>query len=275
MKAKILKSPGYSFRHEIIGKTYEVKRVDKDNNDVYLIIDHPHDQPLQYEAGTVWRFPLEGVEFVDWFTGQTEFVELAPITEEVEMQKFKVGDKVFLRPESKWAAYGVNTEESSNPLNVVGEITRYSEDDLKNDGLGITVDWNNGYLNSYAEEDLVLVSQQDKTSAEKTSKQPKQKPKRREQTVVYFVFADGKDYEQRRAKSVVINAEDKAIHVDSERNLGKGLVVRENSTVPFSLLEAVRVSTPDGEFCYYFRNGELTGSARQFNPKLPFKTQMH
>ncbi len=103
----------------------------------------------------------------------------------------------------------------------------------------------------------------------------KQKPKRREQTVVYFVFADGKDYEQRRAKSVVINAEDKAVHVDSERNLGKGLVVRENSTVPFSLLEAVRVSTPDGEFCYYFTNGELTGSAREFNPKLPFKTQMH
>lgn len=261
MKAKISTSPGYSFRHEIIGKTYEVKRVDKDNNDVYLIIDHPHDQALQYEAGTVWRFPLYGVEFV----------------EEVEMQKFKVGDKVFLRPESKWAAYGVNTEQSSNPLNVVGEITRYSEYDLKKDRLGISVDWENGHVNNYTEEDLILVSQKGKTSAEKTSttSKPKQKPKRREQTVVYFVFADGKDYEQRRAKSVVINAEDKAIHVDSERNLGKGLVVRENSTVPFSLLDAVRVSTPDGEFCYYFRNGELTGSAREFNPKLPFKTQMH
>lgn len=259
MRAKILKSPGYSFRHEILNKIYQVESIDEEDNDVYLIIDHVHDTGLSYAAGTVWRFDLDGVEFL----------------EEEEMEKFAIGHEVLLRPDSEWVSTG--EEDTSNPVNVVGKIIRYDDRDLERGNLGIHVEWANGKINSYREADLIFANQKGKAIPAKadTASKVKQKPKRREQTIVYFVFADGKDYEQRRAKGVVISAEHKAIHVDSERSLGKGLVVRENSTVPFKLLDAVRVSTPDGEFCYYFTNGELTGSAREFNSQLPFKTQMH
>ena len=259
MRAKILKSPGYSFRDELLGKTYQVESIDEEDNDVYLIIDHVHDSGIQYVAGTVWRFDLDGVEFL----------------EEEEMEKFEVGSKVLLRPDSEWVGSG--EEDNSNPVNVVGVVIRYAEHELERGQLGIHVEWANGKINSYREADLIFANQKPVAIPVKEPRtaKAKQKPKRREQTIVYFVYVDGTDYEQRRAKGVVINADHKAIHVDSERSLGKGLVVRENSTVPFKLLDAVRVSTPDGEFCYYFTNGELTGSAREFNARLPFKTQMH
>lgn len=251
MRAKVLRSPGYSFKAEVEGNTYEVESIDRDDNDVYLIIDHKHDSGVGYAAGTVWRFDFNGVEFL----------------EEGKMGKIAIGDKVTLNPTSEFVSTG--GEDTSNPLNTVGTVIRYDERDLECGNLGIHVEWDNGLINSYRDRDLRLVG----TTPRKAKR--KQKPQRRQQTIVYFVYKDGTDYQVRRAKGVVINAEHKEIHVDSERSLGKGLVIRENSSVPFKLLDAVRVSTPDGEFCYYFTDGELTGSAREFNARLPFKTQMH
>jgi len=112
-------------------------------------------------------------------------------------------------------------------------------------------------------------------SVQKAPKKAKQKPPVRQQTIVYFLYVDGTDYQQRRVKGVVVNADHKAIHVDTERNLGQGLVIRENSTIPFNLLDAVRVSTPDGEYCYYFDKGQIVGTARDFTKNAPFRTVMH
>lgn len=187
------------------------------------------------------------------------------------MGKIAIGDKVTLNPGSEFVSTG--SEDTSNPLNVVGTVIRNDVSELERGYLDIHVEWENGLINSYRERDLDLVSSTQAVTPRKTKR--KQKPLRRQQTIVYFVYKDGTDYQVRRAKGVVINAEHKEIHVDSERSLGKGLVIRENSSVPFKLLDAVRVSTPDGEFCYYFTDGELTGSAREFNARLPFKTQMH
>lgn len=255
MRAKILKTPGYSFSHEVVGKIYDVHDIDVDS--AYLVIDHEHDVNIKYPAGEVWRFDLEDVQLL----------------EDNEVEKFTIGSQVLLNPKSVWVTQGV--EDIFNPVGVVGEITDCNERLLELGELGITVKWSNGVTNNYHTIDLTIVENKVEVSEKPSVRKVKQSPKRREQTIVYFVYLDGTDYEQRRAKGVVINAEHKAIHVDSERNLGKGLVVRENSTVPFKLLEAVRVSTPDGEFCYYFTNGELTGSAREFNARLPFKTQTH
>ncbi len=256
MRAKILRSPNYSFRNEILGKIYEVGSVDKEEKVVSLIIDHIHDNTLRYPAGTVWRFELDDVEFI----------------EEEAMPESMIGKEVMLKPESKWVVSG--SPDPHNPTDAKGKIIHYDDVAVSAGDLGFTVKWPNGITNRYDEEDLVIIPKDQKVE-KSTSRKGKQKPKRREQTIVYFVFADGKNYEQRRVKGVVVSAEHKAIHVDTERDLGKGLVIRENSTVPFKLLEAVRVSTPDGDFCYYFTNGELTSSAREFNKALPFKTQTH
>ena len=62
------------------------------------------------------------------------------------MYKFKVGDKVTLNADSKWANNGRH-----NPVGVVGTV-----DDIDQLGLGLHVKWPNG-SNSYNSADLTLV----------------------------------------------------------------------------------------------------------------------
>lgn len=103
-------------------------------------------------------------------------------------------------------------------------------------------------------------------------KKVKQKPKRRQQTMVYFVYNDGTSYEVRRVKHLVISAEHKAFHVDTEKNVG-GLTIRQNTTVPFKVLDCVRVSTPEGDSCYYFNEGRMESSVQEHTKENPFKTR--
>lgn len=259
MRAKILKSPGYSFYKEILGKTYQVESIDEDDDSVYLIIDHVHDSGLEYAAGTVWRFDLDGVEFVDGG----------------EMEKFEIGSEVLLRPDSCWV--GTGPEYTSNPVNVIGVVIRYDERDLERGHLGIHVEWANGKINVYREEDLIFVNQKPVAIPVKKPRtaKVKQKPKRREQTIVYFVYNDGTSYEARRVKNVVVSAEDKCIHVDNERRLDGGIVVRQNTSVPFKSIQCILVFTKDGQFYYSFEDGELKNSAQDYSARSPFRTKTH
>jgi ABC-type transport system substrate-binding protein len=64
------------------------------------------------------------------------------------MRKFKIGDKVNLRKDSRWYDGG-----ETNPSDVRGTITRYRDIGLE---LPYTVDWDNGEYNSYSSSDLEL-----------------------------------------------------------------------------------------------------------------------
>ena len=113
----------------------------------------------------------------------------------------------------------------------------------------------------------------DETPVVAKVKKVKQKPKRRQQTMVYFVYNDGTSYEVRRVKHLVISAEHKAFHVDTEKNVG-GLTIRQNTTVPFKVLNCVRVSTPEGDSCYYFNmDGHMESSVQEHTKDNPFKTR--
>jgi hypothetical protein len=62
--------------------------------------------------------------------------------------KFKVGDKVFLRPES------INNDGyHNNPLNVIGIVTR-----ILTYVLPVSVEWSNSTENVYYHEDLIPAS---------------------------------------------------------------------------------------------------------------------
>ena len=61
------------------------------------------------------------------------------------MSKFKVGDKVYLNPTSKYIDLFGPTE--IDPLGVIGTITEYEEFTFGNDS--ITVEWGNGCDNYY------------------------------------------------------------------------------------------------------------------------------
>lgn len=185
------------------------------------------------------------------------------------MSKISVGSLVVLNPTSQFADR--TGKDICNPLNVVGTVTELDEKDLQAGGLGVLVEWSNTCTNFYSLQDLILTKQRKKVP---TVKKPNV-PKVREKTFVYFGYRDGTKYEQRRAKNVVIHGENKAVHVDSERNLGDGLVVRQNSTIPFKLLAFVDVHTSDAKFRYYFSEGNLTNVSREFNRDMPFKTQTH
>jgi hypothetical protein len=68
--------------------------------------------------------------------------------------KFKVGDKVKIKKGTRF--YGAD-DESSNPKDMVGEITRVEK---PSERLNIKVKWQNGAINSYDTKDLELVSQE-------------------------------------------------------------------------------------------------------------------
>jgi hypothetical protein len=63
--------------------------------------------------------------------------------------KFKVGDKVIMSDDSSWHSW----TDFSNPANTEGIIT-----EIKDEDLGLIVEWSNGETNSYNERDLLLVT---------------------------------------------------------------------------------------------------------------------
>ena len=71
-----------------------------------------------------------------------------PSSEQTE-SKFKVGDKVILSDDSQWHSW----TDFSNPANTEGIIT-----EIKDEDLGIIVEWSNGETNSYNDRDLLLVT---------------------------------------------------------------------------------------------------------------------
>lgn len=330
MKAKVLRSRGYSFKEEVVGNTYEVAEIDEEAGHVRLIIDHEHDSNLKYPPGTEWIFDLKNIEIIEetpmtdtnkvkvqildgsysfkdqlvgkvfdaeriyrggalagynvfihfshgeegnefvprnWTFVPSMVVEVDPdtrISDNRPLPKLQVDQVVVLNPNSKYA-----TDEEFrtwNPLNTRGVIERVVDTDTE---YYYHVRWNNGLRNDYDEEDLIIVK-----PSKNAPRRQRKAPEKRKQTIVYILYKDGKDYQIRRAKHVVVSAEHQALHVDTSSKIG-GIEIRQNTSVPFDLIDAVRVSTPDGEFCYYFTNGKLTGSAREFNERLPFKTQTH
>lgn len=74
----------------------------------------------------------------------------------------KLRDRVKLNPASRW-----NDGEPENPLDTYGTIV-YEEH--QNSGLQLTVAWNNGALNAYNEEDLILIpAEEEKPAFDRTA----------------------------------------------------------------------------------------------------------
>jgi hypothetical protein len=73
-----------------------------------------------------------------------------PTEQQVETKpKFKVGDKVMISDDSSWLSWS----DFSNPANTEGIIT-----EIRNEDLGIIVEWSNDERNSYNAQDLLLVA---------------------------------------------------------------------------------------------------------------------
>jgi hypothetical protein len=82
---------------------------------------------------------VRGEQFASYFIPSAEQTE----------SKFKVGDKVMISDDSQWHSW----TEFSNPANTEGIIT-----EIKDEDLGIIVEWSNNERNSYNERDLLLVT---------------------------------------------------------------------------------------------------------------------
>lgn len=66
--------------------------------------------------------------------------------------KFKVGDRVRIRPDTRFYMEG----DKSNPIHEVGTIDFVGEPELNE--LNISVKWDGGITNSYDETDLIFVN---------------------------------------------------------------------------------------------------------------------
>ena len=76
----------------------------------------------------------------------------------------KIGDEVYLSEEGveRWVVLGTSTvcTVGTNPISTKGVITDIEIVDGAIDDLGFSVEWSNGYWNSYDEEDLIKVTQE-------------------------------------------------------------------------------------------------------------------
>lgn len=256
MKVRILKG-SYSFEDEILGKVFEAEAVRRNGVTVgyrvFIHFSHGKDK-TEISAPRAWNFMASAVQ---------EVPEDTPLSEKGG-SKFMVSDLVVLNPKSKFVGLGCG---NSNPIHTRGVVIRATDPEYLH---SITVTWENGTTNSYNEEDLIQIKE-----SQNAPRKNRQKPKKRNQTIVYIVYADGTDYEIRRVKHVVVSAEHKALHVDTDKVIAENLVIRQNVSVPFEFMESIRVSTPQGDTCYYFKDGVLYSSAKDYTKASPFKTQMH
>jgi len=98
------------------------------------------------EVATCKGKTIEGNEEFYFIDEETEIIPHT--TKQTKSEpKFKVGDKVMISDDSMW--YSENDE--FNPINVEGKII-----EIKNEDLGIIVEWSNEKTNSYNERDLLL-----------------------------------------------------------------------------------------------------------------------
>jgi hypothetical protein len=97
---------------------------------------------LSKASGRGMEMYVRGEQFASYFipsAGQDEQTE----------SKFKIGDKVMISDDSSWLSWS----DFSNPANTVGTVT-----EIKDEDLGVIVEWSNDERNSYNDRDLVLVT---------------------------------------------------------------------------------------------------------------------
>lgn len=250
MKAKVISPAGYSFDAQIVGKVFDVVQ----NYDVGVALDIKN----TFNDG-FWYF----------FKGNVELIEDTVSEQDNGIKSLKVGSKVFLNPKSEWVDSRSGKKESSNPLDVVGTVTRYDRWDLDRGKLGITVKWSNGLINSYRDEDLILIEQKESKT------KVKQKPKKQTQTKVYISYRDGSSHLTKRVVNIVVRAEDKVIAVTSERNVD-GLIIRENVTIPSTSVDWIDITGKEASHSYFFdEQGQVKASCQWFGKDHKFKTRSH
>lgn len=248
MKAKVISPAGYSFDAEVVGKVFDI--VEDFGHGVCLNIKNTFSDGL-------WNFSK----------GHVELIEDTVSEEDNGIKSLKVGSKVFLNPKSAWVISG--KKDTSNPLDVVGTITHYDQSDLNRGHLGITVKWSNGLINSYRDEDLILIEQKESKT------KVKQKPKKQTQTKVYISYRDGSSHLTKRVVNIVVRAEDKVVAVTSERNVD-GLVIRENVTIPSTSIDWIDITGKEASHSYFFdEQGQVKASCQWFGKDHKFKTRSH
>lgn len=248
MKAKVISPAGYSFDAQVVGKVFDVVQ----DYDVGVALDIKN----TFNDG-FWYFSK----------GNVELIEDTVSEKDNRIKSLKVGSKVFLNPKSEWVISG--KKETSNPLDVVGTITYYHQSDLNQGHLGITVKWSNGLINSYRDEDLILIEQKESKT------KVRQKPKKQTQTKVYISYRDGSSHLTKRVVNIVVRAEDKVVAVTSERNVD-GLVIRENVTLPSTSIDWIDITGKEASHSYFFdEQGQVKASCQWFGKDHKFKTRSH
>lgn len=228
MKATILERFGYSFDAEVVGNTYEVEYIDKDKNDIFLIIDHVHDNEIAYPAGTSWRFKLSDVQLIE---------------DKVDTLVRELSEKdVGREAKSEDGVYHIRVIGIISPTKVLAE----SVDEIE------CIDSTKPFLMIGGARDMYWVTD---TSKVKTKSVVKRRSKPGSKIIISY--KDGSKYTLRRILSVVVDEKDKVVRVTSKTNKGS-IEVKENVTIPFSVLSSFKVTRPEEQFTYTFDEHRVT-----------------
>lgn len=105
------------------------------------------------------------------------------------MAKFNVGDRVYLREDSRWFCSGYDNPTSTT---TIGIIISYDENDVVGLGLPYSVEWENNSTNTYAEHDLALVqSKEEHHVSEANEYKPFGELSREKQLELFNAWLDG------------------------------------------------------------------------------------
>lgn len=261
IKVRITQGHGYSFDPQVVGKEFDAEQR---AGHVAIVFN-----------GQEWNFLDSHVEVLD---AETEVEQPLQSAEPVEIG---LGSVVYIRDSSEFYRPTTGFEpHNSNPIGVRGTINRKTH----NDRLIWGVIWDNGTNNSYATHDLISAAEYFGEEEEATEQEPKQPrvrrvrkprkaPPKRTSQLITFYYKDGSSYTTRNFVDVLVRGD--AVVVNSIKDKGRFLTIRENAYIPYELLTGFVVIKPEATFTYTIKHGSITSIESSAAPSVPFGTRSH
>lgn len=113
--------------------------------------------------------------------------------------------------------------------------------------------------------EFVEVVSDDKAVDKTKPRRIKQKPKKREQTLVMLVYEDGSSYTLKRVNQVVVDPIGKNVSVSAEKLIAQGITRLETVLINFSELAVLQIKKPDTIYEYMFDVDEIFAKSQYFS----------
>lgn len=237
MKVRIIDC-NYSFRKQVVGKTYEATCL---GNHYQVEIDHVHGLKRENPVGTIWNFSTDMVEVVG--DDPIKFVSEKDIGRIAYSKDGKYKIEVLGIIDSNYVdAKLIEARDEILGVNVRFKIVKGNE----------PMFWEN-------------------TGNSKKKVKKKQRPPVLEQKKVYILYSDGSKHLTKHAIVVYIDTERRQVNI-TNKIPQEGIDIRQNVTLRFDQLQAIRIKSPDQDVTLSFTGDAIKQKTEIFGKEQPLIT---